>query len=76
MLKIAAFSLLAMSALIATPLAAQGIYVGPGGVGVDPGIRLHRDRDRDRDYRYRDREGYYEGRSIDRDRYRHHRDDY
>lgn len=70
MRSILACSLIAVAICGATPVFAQGLYVGPDGVGIDTG-RHYRDYDRDRDgYRpYRD-----EGRSIYRER-RHHDDD-
>ena len=56
-------SLVAATVSFAAPAFAQGVYFGPGGVGVDLGH--HRDNyDRERyrdDYR---RGGYYEGRSA------------
>ena len=42
----------AVAAASPTPAVAQGVYIGPGGVGVDTGRsgwRERRDRDRDRD---------------------------
>jgi hypothetical protein len=45
-----------------TPVAAQGVYIGPNGVGVDTGVRPYRDHDRDY-YRDRDRD-VREGRSA------------
>src|SRR5262245_51231992 len=44
----------ALAAVSPTPVVAQGVYIGPGGVGVDvgrPGWRERRDR-ADRDYAY------------------------
>ena len=70
MKSILAGSLIALTAVVATPVLAQGVYVGPGGVGVD--IGRHRDYDRD-NYRY---ERGYEGRSAYRDRGYHHYRDY
>ena len=70
----AAILLLGSSPLCAvTPVAAQGITIGPGGVGVDPGGRYRDDRD-DRDYR---RERYRRDRDDEdyRPRRRHRRDD-
>ena len=61
--------------LVAAPAFAQGVYIGPGGIGVDTGIHRYRDdyyRGRDREYD-RDR-GPYEGRSVYRDGYGHDRD--
>lgn len=61
----------------AAPSFAQGVYIGPNGVGVDSGFGYrHRDCDRDgyRDDRRHDRrDGYYEGRSVSRS-YRHRND--
>jgi hypothetical protein len=40
----------ALVAVSPTPTVAQGVYIGPGGVGIDngrPGWRERRDRDRD-----------------------------
>ena len=72
MKSILAGSLIAMMVAGATPVLAQGVYLGPNGVGVD--IGRHRDRDYDRDS-YRDDRGY-EGRSVYRDGgYRHFRND-
>ncbi len=70
MTKVLYGTLLALALGAAVPAAAQGIYVGPNGVGVDTGAhRIYRDHDRDNDtnyYRDRDR---HEGRSVyDRDR--------
>ena len=54
---------------VAVPAMAQGVYIGPGGVGVDSGYG-HRYSRYDDDYGrrgYRDgyeRRGYYEGRSV------------
>ena len=67
--------------LAAVPAFAQGVYIGPGGVGIDSGIGHRYDRDdyRDRGY-YRDRDAYrrdrfYEGRSAyERDGDRRFRD--
>ena len=79
MRKTLAYSLIALGTLVATPtltltsVMAQGIYIGPNGVGVDPGIRHHRDDDRDGNYRRHDRDESYEGRSAYRPRY--HEDD-
>lgn len=75
MKKTFAFSMIALGALVATPVMAQGVYVGPGGVGVDTGLRHHRYYDSDRDYGYRDR-GAFEGRSAYRDGYRRRSDRY
>ena len=60
-------ALIGSSMMIAAPAFAQGVYVGPGGVGFDSGIHRDRDyyRDRDRDH-YRG-ERSYEGRSVFRD---------
>ncbi len=63
-------ALIGVGTTAALPVFAQGLYIGPGGVGVDSGI--HRGYDRDRDA-YRGRDEYrgrrtYEGRSAyDRD---------
>ena len=66
MRNILACSLIALGmTAVAAPAMAQGVYIGPGGVGVDTGIR--HGYDRDRGYRDHDR-GYYEGRSVYRDR--------
>ena len=58
---------------VTAPAMAQGIYIGPGGVGVGTGSygydRGYRDHG-DRDYR---RDGNYEGRSVYRE---HRRSDY
>lgn len=59
------------------PALAQGITIGPGGVGVDPGDRRYRGDDRDdREY---SRERYRRDRDRDDDDYRprrrHRRDD-
>jgi hypothetical protein len=62
MKSILACSLIAMTIVGATPVLAQGVYVGPNGVGVDVG-RPHRDWDRDHYRQYRDDEG----RSVYRD---------
>jgi len=45
----------ALAAASPAPTLAQGVYIGPGGVGVDVGPPVYRDRGyyRDRDY-YRD----------------------
>ena len=56
------------------PASAQGVYIGPNGVGVDSGFGYghrgyYRDRYRD-DRRYDRDDGYYEGRSASRG-YRH-----
>ena len=67
--------IIGMGLFMTAPASAQGIYIGPGGVGVDTGIHRHRDdyyRDRDRDYG-RDRETY-EGRSVYHDGYDRNRD--
>lgn len=57
-----------------TPILAQGLYIGPGGVGVDSGRRYRDDDDYDR---YRSRRHYRD--SDDEDyrprRRRHYRDD-
>jgi hypothetical protein len=72
--KLIACSLLALGVASVTPALAQGVYVGPNGVGVDTGVRHYRDYDGDRGDRYRDG-GYYEGRSSYDGYRRHHRDD-
>ena len=74
MRNILACSLIALGmSAIAAPVMAQGVFIGPNGVGVDTGI--HRHHDYDRGYRDHDR-GYYEGRSVYRDDYRpRYRDD-
>ena len=67
--------IIGLGLFVAAPASAQGIYIGPGGVGVDSGLRRHRDdyyRDRDRDYD-RGRETY-EGRSVYRGGYDRDRD--
>ncbi len=76
MRKLMTVSLIALVTMAAAPAMAQGIYVGPGGVGVDTGIRHHHD-DGDRGDRYNDRDrGSNEGRSVYRDGgYRNHRND-
>ncbi len=58
-----ACSLAAGVLLGASPVLAQGVYVGPDGVGVDSGLRRHHDYDR---HRYDDyqRHHYDEGRSV------------
>ena len=65
-------TLLLAGIAVAAPAVAQGIYVGPGGVGVDTGLGYGR-RGYDRDYRddgYRHQRDTYEGRSAYRgDRY-------
>jgi hypothetical protein len=64
MKKFLALSIMAISAAtFAVPVMAEGVYVGPNGVGVDTGAR-HDDRDMDRD---RDR-GDMVDRSMHRDR--------
>ena len=71
MKSILAGSLIAMAVAGSTPVLAQGVYLGPNGVGVDIGGRHHRDYDRD-GYRY---DRGYEGRSAYRDgEYRRYRD--
>ena len=71
MRSILAATMIGAATLIAAPAFAQGVYVGPGGVGVDTGIghgygygRDYRDREyyRGRDDYRRDR--FYEGRSA------------
>ena len=69
MRKTMAYTLIALGTVLATPVVAQGVYVGPNGVGADTGFRHHHDYDRDRDYGRRDRDGNYEGRSAYRPRY-------
>ena len=69
-------TLVAATVSIAAPAFAQGVYFGPGGVGVDLGHRrdgYDRERYRD-DYRGRDRN--YEGRSAYDGRGRYDRDRY
>ena len=75
MRNILACSLIALGmTAVAAPAMAQGVYIGPRGVGVDSGIR-HHGYDRDRGYRDNDR-GYFEGRSAYRDGYHpRYRDD-
>ena len=70
MKSLVAGTMLVAGLVVAAPAFSQGIYVGPGGVGVDSGFgygRGHRDVYRDRGYRddY-GRRGYYEGRSVSR----------
>ena len=65
MKKIVTISALAAGLFSVTPVFAQGVYLGPGGVGVDVGPRYHRDYDRRDDYR---RYNEDEGRSV----YRYH----
>ncbi len=69
MRSILAATILGAATLVAVPAFAQGVYVGPGGVGVDTGIGRGYDRgDYDRGYdRRRDeyrRDRRYEGRSA------------
>lgn len=53
---------------------AQGVYIGPGGIGVDPGPRYRDDRET-YGYRRRDRDRYRERDDDDyRPRRRRHRD--
>lgn len=81
MMRLAVGALLLSSPLLfgglIAPAAAQGVYIGPGGVGVDAGPRYRDDRDYDRE-RYRDRERF-RGRDRyddERARRRRHRDEY
>ena len=67
MRKIMICTMLALGVTAVTPALAQSVYVGPNGVGVDTGIRHHRDYERDRYDRYHDRDSY-EGRSVYSDR--------
>ncbi len=75
-----ASTVLATGLISAVPTMAQGVYIGPNGVGVDTGLGYrHRDYDRDsyRDYgRYGRGDRYYEGRSVSRGYRHHHEDDY
>ena len=61
-------AVIGMGVIAAAPASAQGVYIGPGGVGVDTGVRRHdeyrRDRYRDEDYGER---RFDEGRSVYRD---------
>ena len=77
MRNIAACSLIALGMVAVTaPAMAQGVYVGPGGIGVDSGIRHGYDRGYDRDREYRHDRDFREGRSVYRDSYRpRYRDD-
>ncbi len=63
MKSLLACSLAAGVLLGATPVFAQGVYIGPGGVAVDPGFRHHHDYDRYRQDDYR-RRHFDEGRSA------------
>ena len=71
MIKLISGAFVLLGIVAVTPAAAQGVYIGPNGVGVDSGIHP-RHRDNDRRY-YRDRD---EGRSVYREdrRYDRHRD--
>lgn len=66
-------SIIGLGLLSAAPVMAQGVYVGPGGVGVDTGIHPYRGYDRDWAWRNHHRD-YYEGRSAYE--YRDRRDRY
>ena len=60
-LGLAGALLLAVICYQPSPASAQGVYVGPGGVGIDigPPRRDYRDRDYDRPRRYEERPRVY-----------------
>ena len=72
MRSIIAATLIGTATLVAAPAFAQGVYIGPGGVGIDSGVRHgygygqrdygDRGYERGRDTYRRDR--FYEGRSA------------
>lgn len=75
-MKLLLAGLLTASTLaVAAPAMAQGVYIGPNGVGVGIGHRHYDDYDRDRGDYY-GRRHFYEGRSAYDGRDRDYRDRY
>lgn len=74
--KIVAFAAVSLASLgLCSVASAQGIYLGPGGVGVDTGVRFDGDRDRDhrRDREFRRGRDHERGYGYDRPHFRDHR---
>ena len=88
LIRVVALAAISLSALgAASSVYAQGIYLGPGGVGVDTGVRIgggyrereyrrHREDRRDRYERRRDRDrNFYDGGNSRRRQQRYEQND-